>query len=292
MSTHRILLYAKPWSMNHELYDEPIVDGFVFTTDHKYLDEASAVIFHMPTLQKDDKILNRCMKKEGQLWVFWSMECEVHYEWQYEPRILDLFELTATYKMDSDIPVTYLYPYYDELLKSEPAPKSEFINAFISSSFDRSKRVKYLQELIKYIDVHSYGKVLNNKQLPHDKGVGTKREIISNYKFSLAFENAIATDYVTEKFFEPLMAGSVPVYLGAPNIEDFAPGDKSYINVNSFSSVKSLADYLLELNNDNEKYKEYFKWKSLPLKDSFTMKTRMNHQPLVKLCTMLKKRLL
>lgn len=38
----------------------------------------------------------------------------------------------------------------------------------------------------------------------------------------MAFENVIAMDYVTEKFYDPLIAGSVLVYLGAPNIADFA----------------------------------------------------------------------
>ena len=35
----------------------------------------------------------------------------------------------------------------------------------------------------------------------------------------------------------------------------------SYIDVNDFSTVKDLADYLIYLNNNEEEYLAYFKWK-------------------------------
>ena len=36
---------------------------------------------------------------------------------------------------------------------------------------------------------------------------------------------------------------------------------KSYIHVDDFDTPKELADYLRELDQDDEKYNEYFKWK-------------------------------
>jgi hypothetical protein len=292
MQTHKVLLYNKPWDMNYEINDQPIIEGFELSTDHRYIDEAQVVIFHMPTLPRENAIFSKNNKKDNQIWVFWSMECEAHYQWQQEQNILSLFDFTATYKLDSDVPVPYIYRNYPELLKTKPTPKAELINAFISSNFNQSRRINYLKELMSYINVHSYGKTLNNKNLPDDKGILTKQEIISSYKFTIAFENAIATDYVTEKFFQPLIAGSVPVYLGAPNIEEFAPGDNCYINVNSFTSVKLLADYILELDNNDEKYEEYLKWKERPLRDSFLSKTALDKgSPLVTLCNLIKSKL-
>jgi len=293
MSKHKILLYSRPREMGEEIIDEPIEDGFLLTTDHQYLDEAAAVVFHMPTLTRGDKVFHEHRKREGQAWVFWSTECEAHYEWQYEPRILSLFDLTATYKMDSNIPVPHFHSHYPEILRRPPAPKQGFINAFISGTPDKSNRIGYLTELMRYIDVHSYGKVLNNKVLSGDEGFLTRSNIISGYKFTIAFENAIAPDYITGKFFEPLIAGSVPVYLGAPNIEDFVPAEKCYINVNSYSSVRSLADHLLELDDNNEKYQEYLQWKKVPLRDHFIRKVGRlgDGNPLVELCNMLKSRM-
>ena len=42
--------------------------------------------------------------------------------------------------------------------------------------------------------------------------------LVSRYKFTLAFENAIADDYITEKLWRPLKLGSVPVYFGSPSV--------------------------------------------------------------------------
>lgn len=292
MKAKRILMYNKPWDMNFELHDKAIIDDFLLTTDVNYLEEAVAVIFHMPTLPQGSEILNRRYKKEEQLWVFWSMECEAHYQWQYEQDITDLFEVRATYRMNADILVPYFDISYLERLRRDPTPKREFMNAFISSTFDQSNRIKYLTELMSFLNVHSFGKILNNKSLNGDEGSATKDTVIASYKFTIAFENAVADDYVTEKFFDPLVAGSVPVYLGAPNIEEFAPGDKCYINVNSFPSMASLAAYLQELADNEDKYQEYLQWKKLPFRDAFEKRaTMLNGHPLVKLCRIIQERL-
>ena len=36
---------------------------------------------------------------------------------------------------------------------------------------------------------------------------------------------------------------------------------KSYIHVDDFDTPKDLAEYLKQLDQDDEKYNEYFKWK-------------------------------
>lgn len=43
-------------------------------------------------------------------------------------------------------------------------------------------------------------------------------QLMAKYKFTIAFENAIGDDYITEKLWRPLMLGSVPIYLGSPSI--------------------------------------------------------------------------
>ena len=43
-----------------------------------------------------------------------------------------------------------------------------------------------------------------------------KLPLFARYKFALALENSLAHDYVTEKFYQPLLAGAVPIYLGVP----------------------------------------------------------------------------
>lgn len=47
-----------------------------------------------------------------------------------------------------------------------------------------------------------------------DGGVFSKWNLIKEYKFVLAIENSNVRDYVTEKWFQCLDAGTVPLYYG------------------------------------------------------------------------------
>ncbi len=70
-----------------------------------------------------------------------------------------------------------------------------------------------------------------------------KLETISQYKFIYCNENFSHPGYVTEKIFDAMWAGSVPVYSGPPDIEDFIPSG-CYVNVEAFQSVALLVQYL------------------------------------------------
>ena len=86
-----------------------------------------------------------------------------------------------------------------------------------------TKRLAFVLELQKYMRVDSLGKCLHSKatgpEKPVSLGVGRtaketlemKREAISQYMFYLAFENTYERGYVTEKVFDALIAGVVPV---------------------------------------------------------------------------------
>ena len=58
-----------------------------------------------------------------------------------------------------------------------------------------------------------------------------QQDTLSRYKFSLAFENSCEPEYVTEKFWQSLVAGTVPVVVGAPNILNFAPTNDSILHI-------------------------------------------------------------
>lgn len=122
---------------------------------------------------------------------------------------------------------------------------------------------------MRYLPVDSFGKCLKNKKLPVDRGAVTKIEMLSQYKFNLAFENSIAYDYVSEKLYDPMMAGSVPVYRGAPNVDAFAPADHSFIDASQFPDPRDLASYLLYLTENEQEYESYLAWKRQPLRKGF-----------------------
>jgi hypothetical protein len=44
-------------------------------------------------------------------------------------------------------------------------------------------------------------------------------KLVAKYKFALAFENAICTDYITEKFWRPFKVGTVPIVYGSDRFQ-------------------------------------------------------------------------
>ena len=79
------------------------------------------------------------------------------------------------------------------------------------------------------------------------------------YKFYLAFENSNCFEYITEKYWKTLGQNVIPVVRGAANYKEIAP-ENSYIDVNDFESPESLAKHLLYLDENDDKYLEYFSW--------------------------------
>lgn len=71
---------------------------------------------------------------------------------------------------------------------------------------------------------------------------------MSNYRFNLCYENAQnLRGYLTEKIFDAFHAGCVPIYLGAPDIEDMIPID-TFIDRRRFSSDAELLELLRSVN--------------------------------------------
>ncbi|VFQ81069.1 unnamed protein product [Cuscuta campestris] len=83
---------------------------------------------------------------------------------------------------------------------------------------------------------------------------------MSNYKFALAIENTVTESYVTEKLFYALEAGSVPIYFGAPNVQDLVP-PHSIIDGSKFESLEGLASYVRALANHPVAYAEFHAWR-------------------------------
>ena len=67
----------------------------------------------------------------------------------------------------------------------------------------------------------------------------SKYETLSNYQFSLCFENMAMEGYVTEKIFDCLYAGTIPLYLGAPNIDSLIPSD-IYIDCRKYDTWDAM----------------------------------------------------
>ena len=84
--------------------------------------------------------------------------------------------------------------------------------------------------------------------------VASKTDIFPKFRFALCYENTIWPGYITEKVFDCMRSDCVPIYLGAPNINDYLPPD-TYIDRRKFSDAEQLSSYLLSI--DEKKYEYY-----------------------------------
>lgn len=137
--------------------------------------------------------------------------------------------------------------------------------------FFETKTKKFLQanelqdkrlELIEYFGskglLNLYGKGWNNlKELPshwqnrlkniieklNPNPVKNKLEAISKYKFNLTIENLRYEGYVTEKILEAMVAKTIPVYMGAPDITEYIPKG-CFIDLRDFKTLDDLYEYM------------------------------------------------
>lgn len=144
----------------------------------------------------------------------------------YLEQYIDLmitYSLQPTYPGSKipNLPITY-YPSHIVPPTAVLAPEKSFdsktgfgtgvsIAVFASNcgAAGAKDRTKYLEELMKYLPIHSYGKCFHNREepdIPYDPkwpAIAQRRarkiHVLSHYRFYLAFENAPVDDYVSEK---------------------------------------------------------------------------------------------
>lgn len=140
------------------------------------------------------------------------------------------------------------------------ADKTKFVLWAVSNC--GNIRDKYVKKLLQYIKVDIYGGCSGifgqNNQCSRSSNCD---HLFKSYKFYLAFENTVCTDYITEKFWRTLGWNSVPVVLTKEYYGPDVVPPGSFISVQDFPSVKALAEYLSYLDKNDTAYNEYFSWK-------------------------------
>ncbi|KAK8263196.1 hypothetical protein V6Z11_D12G025500 [Gossypium hirsutum] len=176
------------------------------------------------------------------------------------------YDIVMTTSLSSDVPVGYFsWAEYDIMAPVMPKTEKACAAAFISNCGARNFRLEALVGLEKAnIKIDSYGSCHRNRD-----GNVDKVETLKRYKFSLAFENSNEEDYVTEKFLQSLVAGTIPVVVGAPNIEDFAPSPSSYLHIKELEDVPSIAKKMKYLAENPNAYNQSLRWKYEGPSDSF-----------------------
>jgi len=155
-------------------------------------------------------------------------------------------------------PKRYLGPIKHRLIKfASPTKTIAYKNELISK---RLEAIEYFGDLgLLSLYGHSWDS-LDNLPLKWQKKlvkilkklkpkiVEDKLKTISFYKFSICFENVSYPGHITEKIIDCFVAGVIPIYLGAPDIEKFIPRN-SFIDMRNFNSWEKLHAYMERVDN-------------------------------------------
>jgi len=128
--------------------------------------------------------------------------------------------------------------------------------SFISSLKGISPGHKFRLSCLEHIqkncnNIDFYGRGINP--------IDSKLEGLKDYKFSVAIENGPFDNYFSEKILDCMLAGTIPIYYGCPNIEEFFNMD----GIITFQNKNELYDIIKNLESE-----DYYESKLEAVKDN------------------------
>jgi hypothetical protein len=194
----------------------------------------------------------------------------------YPAQFWKKYDGRITYRMEPDSFSVYNYAAPWVLTNARSSPSFEersgkdlALIAFVSmrcgrpdGTDGRSQRTKFVEDLQKISRglVDSYGVCAKNIAWPegYDRD---KHHVMVRHKFCIAIDNNVDDDYVTEKLWDCLAAGAVPIYRGAKNVARYLPhGRESAIFIDDFATVADLAAHLEIVGADRTRWEAYRRW--------------------------------
>lgn len=135
--------------------------------------------------------------------------------------------------------------------------------SFIYSHEGIKKRTELFQIISTYKRVDSAGKYLNNmggfpsgpRSSAKDGANDPKWNFQRNYKFSIACENYVFPNYITEKIIDAYTARTIPIYYGDKSINNYF-NPKSFINYSNYASDREFLEHIKEIDNDDSLFLE------------------------------------
>ena len=139
--------------------------------------------------------------------------------------------------------------------------------AWMSKDCVQRHRINLLVALSKHFPVFSMGRCEQNiAPPPGDVGrlgdFEAQQEMKSNYMFYFALENGVqCPHYMTEKIYDALTRGSIPIYIGWDGFEEYIPSKDAVIDLRDYESIDHLAAKLAKIATSESEYAKYHAWR-------------------------------
>jgi len=134
----------------------------------------------------------------------------------------------------------------------------------ISSEDTLGLRKKMCEEISQIAKVDCSGKVMHNCDDLWDVYDDDKMKFLSEYKFNICPENSNCYGYVTEKVFQAVDAGCVPIYWGSfNNPEPEVLNQQAILFWNKDGDNNKNLEFIRQLNESEKLYEEFSSQKRL-----------------------------
>eukprot|EP00035_Acanthoeca_spectabilis_P025179 m.457225 g.457225 ORF g.457225 m.457225 type:complete len:1023 (+) comp21213_c0_seq1:57-3125(+) len=245
---------------SYTLNDLPNAHAVVFTADDELYPPKEAVLPPKPATNLNVKYL-AVLREFLPVYPnnFWK-KYDGRITYRMPPDSFSVYNYAAPWVLDS----ARKSPTFEERSRGDLA-----LIAFVSmrcgvpkGTDGRSQRthlVESLQKLSRGL-VDSYGSCTKNAMWPagFDRD---KHHVMLHHKFCIAIDNSVDDDYVTEKLWDCLAAGAVPIYRGAKNVAQYLPhGRESAIFIDDFASVTELAAHVEKVGANRTMWDSYRRW--------------------------------
>ena len=142
-----------------------------------------------------------------------------------------LFENEYNIKLGGKVIESPSYMFYHDQLESSIFRNSEGFKKQKKLSFivsgknynfkNYNKRIDLLRKILDSdLDIDIYGKELKINDLRFKGKLDYKYTGLIPYEYSIAIENSNEKNYISEKFFDCIICNTIPIYFGAPNINE------------------------------------------------------------------------
>jgi len=81
----------------------------------------------------------------------------------------------------------------------------------------------------------------------------SKYEVLSRYHFALCIENQSMKGYITEKMFDCMYAGTIPVYIGAKDVLNYVPAD-AFVDGRAFKTYTEMWSFLRSMSQQKSEH--------------------------------------
>ncbi len=262
---------------------------------------ADARLFHIPNMQQLNMSVLPERSFDTQVYLGFASETPLYYSWLADARFMAQFDHTFGYPATTATHTNVaLGPYSwngmrrtrelrvpgyaaeldftQELMKDiargDDARARDGIFWMASNCGAKNARhalAKRIIETPSSMRVHSYGSCMHTRDpsLPksprratHAEHDSSKLVVMREYAFDLAFENSHCEEYVTEKVWHSLAAGTIPVFFGTSMAWYLLPAPDAAIFAQDFASPKELMAYLSKLDVNPALRAKHLRWRA------------------------------